>query len=290
MLREREKNGVRYFVSDEINEAGGAIHAFLSRKGGVSSPPLASLNFDARAKDGNADAPENIARNRSVFADVLGLSGAQMKRLVIPNQVHGAKIITVDAEYDFKTGVEPLQGVEPPQKDADAVITNLTCAPVGILTADCLPMLLYDPVNKAVGAVHAGWKGAYLKIGALTVAAMRERFGSSPKDIRAALGPFIGPCCYAVKDDVRAQFKEAFGSDAGLFFSGQDGLSLDIGKANVKTLLDAGLREENIAANGPCTACNSGLFFSYRKENGRTGRQISVIMLREARGPLKGFN
>ncbi|MBI5887846.1 MAG: peptidoglycan editing factor PgeF [Deltaproteobacteria bacterium] len=290
MLREREKNGVRYFVSDEIDDAGGAIHAFLTRKGGVSSPPFASLNFDARAKDRDADTPENIARNRSIFADAMGLSGAQMKRLVILNQVHGVRIITVDAGYDFEIGVEPPQGVKPPQKDADAVITDVIGTPIGILTADCLPVLLYDPVKKAVGAAHAGWKGAYQKIGALTVAVMRERFGSDPGDIRAALGPFIGPCCYAVKDDVRAKFKEAFGSDAGLFFSGQDGLRLDIGKANVKTLLDAGLREENIAANGPCTACNSGLFFSYRKENGRTGRQISVIMLREARGPLRGFN
>lgn len=267
MLREREKNNVRYFVSDKINEAG-ALHAFSTRKGGVSSPPLASLNFDSR----DADAPENIARNRSLFADAIGLSGAEMERLVTLNQVHGDALITVDAGYDFK------------MKDADAMITNVAGTPIGILTADCQPILLFDPVKKVVGAAHAGWKGAYLKIGGLTVVAMRERFGSDLKDIRAALGPFIGPCCYAVKGDVHARFKEAFGSNAGLFFSGQDGLSLDIGKANVKTLLDAGLVKENIEVSGLCTACRNDLFFSYRKEEGRTGRQISVIMLREAHG------
>lgn len=275
MLRERKKNGIRYFASDKIDGTGGVIHAFSTRIGGVSAPPFASLNFDARDKakgeGGDADAPGNITHNRSVFANAIGLSNAEEKRLVTLNQVHGDAVITIDADYDFKG------------KNADAMITDVAGTPIGILTADCLPMLLYDPVKKAVGAAHAGWKGAYLKIGALTVAAMREKFGSKPKDIRAALGPFIGPCCYAVKNDVRVRFKEAFGDDAARFFSGQDGLCLDIGRANVKTLLDAGLLEENISANGPCTACGNALFFSYRKENNRTGRQISVIMLKEAR-------
>jgi len=277
MLREREKNNIRYFASDNISEAGGVIHAFSTRIGGVSGPPFASLNLNA----GDADAPENIARNRSIFADAIGLSCAEEKRLVTLNQVHGDTVIAIDADYDFKE-----KNSEPPQ-GGDAMITDVVGTPIGILTADCLPILLYDPVKKAVGAAHAGWKGTYLKIGALTAAAMQERFGSKPGDIRAAFGPFIGPCCYAVKDDVHAKFKKAFGTDAAGFFSPPlqtcGGISLDIGRANVKTLLDAGLLKENISANGSCTACGSALFFSHRKENGRTGRQINVIMLTEAR-------
>ena len=264
MLSEREKDGIRYFVSERLDEAPGALHAFSTRVGGVSLPPFSSLNFDGSG----ADTPENIGRNRELFAAAAGMSQDELKRLVTLNQVHGGKIITVDAPYDFK------------RKDADAVITNVIGVPIGILTADCMPALFHDPVKKAASAAHAGWKGTCLKICASTVVAMAEGFGSNPKDIRAAFGPFIGPCCYSVKEDVYAKFKEAFGSDADFFFSEEEGLRLDIGRANRETLLAAGLREENISESALCTACNTGLFFSYRREGASTGRQLSFIMLK----------
>ncbi len=250
--------------SDKLDCLGNVVHAFLSRKGGVSSGMFTSLNFDARGNDSE----ENVRRNKSRAGAALD---APLERLVNPKQVHGNSVVVLDA-----ASVRSYKGTE-----ADAVVTNVPGVPLGILTADCLPALLYDPVKKVAGAAHAGWRGTLSDVCGRAVAAMKERFGSRPEDIIAVLGPHIKPCCYAVNKDVRAAFEKVHGGGLPYFSESGETLALDIGGANKSHLLAAGLKEGNIEDASVCTSCNTGDFYSYRKEGGLTGRQLSFIMIKE---------
>lgn len=257
------KDGIKFFISENL-PARELSHAFLTRVGGVSAPPFDSLNLDDR----DADEKENVEANRARVGAALGLPP---ERLVTLNQVHGCSVLYADDKY--------LSA--PRRMDADAVVTSLPNVPIGILTADCLPILLYDPVKRVIGAAHAGWKGALERVGSKTVEAMAGRCGTTTSGVQAALGPYIGPCCYAVNDDVLDGFAASFGEGASGFFEKRGGrLYLDIGKAVVFDLAASGVKEANILSVSRCTSCDEGLFFSYRRDRGRTGRQMSVIMLK----------
>lgn len=259
------KNNIQYLISPLLNATSADVcHGFLSRTGGVSAHPFASLNFDRR----DGDPIENIERNK----DVAGRAcNAPFDRLVTVNQVHGSDVVRLDVRA-LRAAVRPL--------NADAIITKLANIPIGMLTADCLPILLFDPVNMAIGAAHAGWRGTAGRIAVAVVEAMTDEFGSRPEDVIAALGPHIRGCCYTVNADVRASFTDAHGQASDYFIKDSRGLRLDLGAANVHQLLSSGLSKNNISATAPCTSCHNDLFFSYRKENGMTGRQLSFIMLR----------
>lgn len=256
------KNGIEYLASPHL-EPRGVVHGFLSRRGGVSGPPFDSLNFDGR----DTDAPENIAENMSLLARTFSIPA---ERLVTVNQVHGNSVLFVDSRDQGQHG--PVE--------ADAIVTGLPGVPIGIMTADCLPVLFYDPAHNAIGAAHAGWKGTAAKVSVKTIEAMRERFGSDAKNMIAALGPYIGPCCYSIKENVEAEFKSTFGGDINYIQRIAGELRLDIGLANVRQIISAGVPKGNISMQAACTSCNNNLFFSYRKDGKRTGRQLSFIMLK----------
>ncbi len=264
----KEKDGVKYLSSPVLSSFGQIIHGFLSRAGGVSSPPFSSLNFDAR----DGDAPENITENRRIISRA---SGARMERLILVNQVHGNSVVVPD---DWKGGAASFMPV-----DADAIISGLTDFPIGILTADCLPILLHDPVNSVIGAVHAGWRGTVRSIAVRAIETMQARFGSRPRDIVCAFGPYIGPCCYSVGENVYGEFADAFGFDLACFKKDSRGLRLDIGEANAEQLRQKGVLMDNISASPFCTSCRNDLFFSYRRDGRSTGRQLSFITLRNSR-------
>lgn len=258
----KEKQGIKY-LSCQLLEREAVTHGFLTRTGGVSPAPFESLNFDFRT-----DSKENILRNKELLAKAFPLLA---ERLITLNQTHGDKVFVVSADVDADN---------PPQ--ADAIVTSLKHTPIGVLTADCLPALLYDPVKKAVGVAHAGWRGALLKIAQKTVQTMVKSFGSRPEDIIACLGPHIRPCCYAVKEDIIKEFEKVYGDAALNFFKFTNGSArLDMAKAVSLSLIEEGLVEKNICSETLCTACENKLFFSYRKENGLTGRQLSFIMIND---------
>ncbi|OGP16055.1 MAG: hypothetical protein A2054_05950 [Deltaproteobacteria bacterium GWA2_55_10] len=249
-------NGIKFFSSPLFGE--GVVHGFLTRLGGVSAPPYESLNFDAR----DTDLKENVEENRSRFFNTFGV-----ERLMTVSQVHGSTVFRLNGD---------LPGALP---EADAIITNTNGAAIGMLTADCLPVLIHDPVNRAIGAVHAGWKGTALGVTINTVKEMGRAYGSKPGDLIAALGPAIGPCCYKVGENVMEEFlKNWRGLDS--FVPLEDGLRLDLGAENLSQLLYMGVPEKNISGSAPCTSCTRD-FFSYRRDNGRTGRQLSFIMLKD---------
>ncbi|MBI5492680.1 MAG: peptidoglycan editing factor PgeF [Deltaproteobacteria bacterium] len=264
------------FLYSPVLESSYIVHAFLTRAGGVSKPPFDSLNFDGRG----GDAAENIEANRMIAAKAFN---SPINEVTTVNQVHGNTVLVLREKGGQR-------------QDADAVVTNIEGAPIGVLTADCLPILLFDPVKKAIGAVHAGWKGTVLGVTIKAVEAMAGNFGSDPKDIRAALGPFIGPCCYPVKEDVAEEFRKGWkalnipGSVQSVILQEDGDYWLNIGRANMQQLLKAGVQDSNIATERHCTSCSSSLFFSYRKSGGNTGRQLSFIMLKCTRKETCGHD
>ncbi|MGE5174085.1 MAG: peptidoglycan editing factor PgeF [Betaproteobacteria bacterium] len=203
----------------------------------------------------------------NVVARMLGI---EPDRLVTVNQVHGEDIVTVDDGNFNRIRTLP----------ADAIITNTPKIAIGVETADCVPVLLVDPVIPAVGAVHAGWRSTVKKIVQKVAKKMQDEFASNPSRMIAAIGPAIGPECYEVDEPVMGRVREAFAFWQDVVFSrGNNKWSLDLVKANKLELIQAGLQEKNIHSIGLCTSCRKDLFYSFRAE-GRTGRMLSVILIK----------
>lgn len=251
-------NGITFFSSPNLEAFPGLTHAFLGRIGGISSGHLSSLNMGRREED----PPENLKENRKRVADAFGIDAS---KIFTVSQVHSDRIVVIDN-----------QGARPEEvraQEADAIITNVKGISIGILTADCVPVLLYDRKNGVIAAVHAGWRGTAMKIAKKCVKRMQESFGTDSKDIAAAIGPAIGLCCYKVNDDVVM----AVGNIDKVTRACERHWCLDLPKANLLQLEEMGVLDINVS--DICTSCRTDLFFSHRRENGRTGRQLSFISM-----------
>jgi YfiH family protein len=244
---------------------GGFAHGFPTRAGGVSEGPYQSLNL-ARSF---GDSAESVTENRRRW-----LRAAGIDRLFVAKQVHGAQVARVRAQ----DAPDTWNGVV-----ADALITDVPGAGLGVLHADCVPLLLADPQRGACAAVHAGWRGVIARVAGATVAAMAEAFGTRPADLAVALGPAIGACCFEVGPEVVAAFEGAY-PDArgrGVIREGPRRPHVDLKAALRLELQIAGVPAGQIDAGAACTRCDpAGRFFSYRGGNGRTGQHLSVIVRR----------
>lgn len=245
----------------------GLCHGFSTRQGGVSQPPFDSLNLGI----GRGDAPAAVAENYRRFCAAVGLD---MDRTVLSKQVHEATVRVCTAD-DAGKGLLY-------QRDytADALITREPNLPLVVFSADCGVMLLYDPIQNAIGAVHAGWRGCAAGILEKTVQTMQTAFGTHPGDIIAAIGPCIGPCCFETDDDVPQAMLAALGQAAGPHLVRQGAKwHVDLAGLNRTWLLRAGLLPEHIDVCGLCTACRPDLFWSHRKMGEARGAQIAAIAL-----------
>jgi len=266
----RQKDGVCYLTFDSFSRAGLVTHAFSTRRGGVSEGPYAGLNMSFRV----GDRPENVLINRLSICRALG---AEPAGLVAAAQVHGDRVARVTAEHRGNGAAE----AESALPATDALITNEPGVLLSSYHADCVPVFLLDPVRKAIGVAHAGWKGTVLKIAARTVEAMQQSFGTRPRDCLAGIGPAIGPCCYEVDEPVFSRFQSVFPDWPALFTPAAPGhWYLNLWEANRRALLEAGLQEERITAANLCTSCRQDLFFSHRASGGRAGRMAALLMLR----------
>jgi YfiH family protein len=228
------------------------LHAFTTRQGGMGA-----------RTDGNEYYPDDWSAVASAF-------NVCRDRVVTVNQVHGENIVVVD-DLNFRD----VRTVH-----ADALMTAVAGIAIGVETADCVPVLLFDPVKPAVAAVHAGWRSTIKKIVQKAVHRMHEEFGSDPARLIAAIGPAICPECYEVDEAVMGPVRDAFSFWKEVSVPrGGDHWSLDLAKANKLELLQIGLAEKNVHSLGLCTSCRRDLFYSYRAESG-PGRMLSVIMLR----------
>ena len=213
---------------------------------------------------------QSIIANRNKLAAIL--NSGQALHYIVANQTHSdnIKIITKKETKGWKSLTDAIE-------DCDALITDLKGVVLSVLTADCVPVLLYNKEKEVVAAVHAGWKGTKAQIVFKTVQKMKEVYGSDPKDIIAGIAPSIGRCCYEVGEDVAQHF---FDIPEGFSAKGSKYM-LDLPYINKQQLLHAGILEENIEMSNICTACEVEHFFSYRKEQGCSGRFMSMIGMKD---------
>ena len=247
-----------------------ATCAVSTRLGGVSAAPYASLNLALHVGDDAAAVREN--RNR--FCAALGLDA---RAIVTPEQVHGDVIYQAKREDAGRGSMSYDDAI----KGTDALMTNESGLPLMLCYADCTPIVMLDPVHHAAAVAHGGWKGTVSLIAAKTIAAMGEAYGTRPEDVLVGIGPAIGPCCYEVGNDVAARFDDVFADDAKKIVSVVNGKKhVNLWAANKAQLVKAGVLPEHIDAADVCTSCNHELFYSYRAENGKTGRIASIIALK----------
>jgi hypothetical protein len=239
----------------------GVAHAFTTRLGGCSRPPFDSLNVGR----GVGDDPEAVRANRSA---VLGALGRSLEDQVEATQVHDRAAAVVSREQRGQT-----------VSDVDILVTRDPGVVLAMHSADCVPVLLFDPVRHAAAAVHTGWRGTAAGAVPVAVAGLHRWCGSRPADLIAVMGPAIGPCCYQVDRPVFEQF-ESWPWRADVFApSGRGHWRLDLWEANRRQLTDAGVPAAAISQAGLCTSCYPEAFFSHRRD-GRTGRMVahSVVL------------
>ncbi len=244
----------------------GVPHCFTTRLGGVSEGYLSSLNLGMH----RGDDPERVAENYAILAELLDVS---CEDFVVTRQTHSD---IVRAVVFSDRGNALVEGASP---ECDALITNTPGLALVVFTADCTPILLHDPVTGAVGAAHAGWRGTAADIAGKTVRAMTEHYGCDPKNIRAAIGPNIGPCCFQTDADVPQAMLEAFGQDAEKSIR-REGHKyyVNLKEINARALRRAGV--VSIEISTACTACAPDRFWSHRKVGSARGSQGGIIVCR----------
>ena len=250
-------DGVVLYRFGGLGGAEGLIHAVLTRIGGVSQGPYATLNLGHTVGDDLAAVEENHRR-------ALGALGLEPGQVVSPYQVHGACVGVVGRAH--------LGTVQPA---TDALVTSVPAVPLLMRFADCAPVLFLDPVRRVVGIAHAGWRSVVAGVVGATVRTMTERLGCDPADLWAGIGPTIGPCCYEVGPEIAVAVEAACPPGAGVVRDGDGRIHLDLPAAVQAQLRAAGVGQ--IEDAGLCTACHVDEFFSHRAEHGRTGR-FGIVM------------
>ncbi len=246
------------------------IHAVTTRHGGVSKPPHDTLNLSfARPDD-----PAAVVENRRRVFRALEIAP---ERVVQAAQVHGNDVLVVEDQH-AGCGALSRATLLPP---ADALVTNTPDLYLFAGFADCVPLLFFDPVRRAVGVAHAGWQGTVKQIGAATVAKMQEAFGTDPADLRIVIGPSAGACCYNVWLHVAETIGAAFPDDPDVLIERDGETMCDLWSANVATLRRSGVPREQIEVSGLCTICHADRFFSHRADHGQTGRFAAIIGMRD---------
>lgn len=263
-----------YDLSDDV------LCGVTYRIGGNSKKPYKSLNLGFNT----GDRYEDIFKNYETLINNLELKDYTF---FLTNQIHEDKIKVIDKsdlsdestnedttkgsyDFDFKNRIRFVDG-------HDGMVTDLPNIALLTFYADCVPLVFYDPIKKVIGNCHAGWRGTVKRIPEKLIMKMIEEFGSNPSDIRVAIGPCASKCCYEVDSGVINEF-DANNFPNDIYETKEDGkFMLDLKSANKSTLLLSGVKEENIEISNSCTICNNDLFFSYRLENGSTGRHCAII-------------
>lgn len=263
-LRYENAGSLPVYRFEQLNGDPALVHAVFTRQGGVSAPPYESLNLGHTVGDNSVAIEVNHDR-------VYRAMGTTRSQAVTCHLTHSADVLLVTAA---DRGHVVGQG--------DAMITADAGVYLSMRFADCAPILLHDPVRRAVGLAHAGWRGTVKNVAKSVVQAMVDSLGCSPQNITAVIGPAIGPCCYQVGNDVikavEAIFPKMSASDSSTqLFSRRNERHayFDLWEANRQQLTTAGVGQTVVSSL--CTACHTDHFFSHRAERGKTGRFGVVI-------------
>ena len=271
-LKQIERKGVSFLEFPALSETGAVVHAFSTRLGGVSEGIFSSMNLSFTRGDEEAHVRENYRR----LAAAVGFS---CEDLVCSDQTHTTNVRVVTEADRGKGFTRPKD-----YTDVDGMVTNVPGLVLATFYADCVPLYLVDPVHRAIGLSHSGWRGSVGKIGKHTVEVMREQYGTRPEDLVAAIGPSICQDCYEVSSDVIEAFQKAFDRRywEELFYRKSDGkYQLNLWRANELVFREAGLSQEQIVTTDVCTCCNPALLFSHRASKGKRGNLGAFLMLKE---------
>jgi len=255
---------VKHGTMEYLTAEGIAVpHCFTTRFGGVSRGIFDSMNIAMH----RGDADENVMKNYEILENALHFD---RRNLVLTHQVH-SDIVRIVTKKD-------AQGLDHhAYPECDALVTNDPGTALVVFTADCTPILLHDPITGAVGAAHAGWRGTAADIAGKTVRAMQTAFGCRPENIRAAIGPNIGPCCFACDADVPEAMVNALGIAAQAHIQFRDGkYYVNLKEINARFLRNAGVRHIDISTD--CTMCQPHRFWSHRITKGDRGSQGAIIV------------
>ncbi len=265
IIDEKEVGEVLYLSYPILEKTGIVKHGFSTRIGGVSEGIYSSMNLSfSRGDDENA-----VRENYRRMAEALEV---EEDSFVLAAQTHTTNVHKVTV----KNRDEKLQ-------DVDGLITDVPGLCLVTSYADCVPLYFVDPVHRAIGLSHSGWRGTVGKIGRETLQKMKEEYGTDTKDVIVAIGPSICQECYEVSEDVINQFKEAFESKYwdDLFYQKENKkYQLNLWKANEIIMLEAGVKRENIAVTNVCTSCNSDILYSHRASKGQRGGLAAFMALK----------
>ena len=266
-IYKRTNKGTGLYCAEALDKAGGVSHGFSTREGGITAdPPKASVNLSWT----RCGSPEEVIANFKIFAEGAGIDYDDM---AVVNHEHGANVLRIAHEHRGRGFYkDPL----PP---CDGIITDDPTVTLVTSHADCGAYFFYDPVHRAIGMAHAGWKGTLLRIGAEMARRMAEEFDTDPSDIIAATGPCICRDCFEVDADLGEKFQSEFGYP-GISRPGRQGKAyVDLELAAAVQFVEAGIRPESITLMNACTYENRQHFFSHRRDKGITGSMAAYIKL-----------
>lgn len=263
VLEEKEKNGVKYLSFPSLEKTGVVRQCFSTRAGGVSEGIFATMNLSFTRGDDREHVLENYRR-------IAGVLDCGLEDFVCTDQTHTTNVRVVGRE-DGGKGVVREKGYT----DVDGLITNEPGIVLATFYADCVPLYFVDPVKRAIGLSHSGWRGTVNRMGAETIEMMKKNYGTNPKDLVTAIGPSICMSCYEVGSEVAEEFLKAFPKEQEqreILKPKENGkYLLDLWKANYFVMREAGVPEGNISVTDICTCCNGEELFSHRKSQGKRG-------------------
>ena len=268
ILHIEERNGVPYMKFKIFDGVDCVKNAISTRYGGVSAgDTLSSLNLGTST----ADDWDNVVENYRIFCSATGFD---VDRVVLAKQTHSANVLVVDDSF---AGCGVMR--ERTYDNIDALITDTPNLPLVIHTADCVPVAIVDPVHRAIGNAHCGWRGTFGELAKATLDAMAERYGTRPQDVVVAIGPCICVDCYEVSEELYIDFLKKFGYTE--YILTKDGrYYLNLPMINKQILIDCGVPRDNIAVSDVCTCCECEHLFSHRglgAGRGILGTFVSII-------------
>ncbi len=268
-MHKKVLNGLSIYCFDQLKDHKEIYHAVTTRHGGKSIFPYESLNLGINTDD----LPDSINSNHLRISNALNFN---LSDLVSSIQVHKDKILTLKQKPEKNSSKVPGSCFS----GFDSIITNQTAITLIIRIADCVPILIYDPELNVIAVVHAGWKGTLSEITAKTVQKMKKEFGCLEENIKAGIGPSIGKCCYTVSNEIADQFTDRLQEYEYFVDYKNSSPHINLKEANRSQLILSGVNEDKIEVSELCTSCCSNIFFSHRREKGRTGRFALLAGLR----------
>lgn len=271
IFEERKVGEVLYLSYPLLEKTGIVKHGFSTKVGGVSEGIWESMNLSFSRGDDNERVKENFRRISHAI-------GVEPESLVFTAQTHTTNVRKVGLEDCGKGFMRALD-----YTDIDGLITDVPGVCLTTFYADCVPLFFIDPVHKAIGLSHSGWRGTVNRMGRATLQRMQEEYETNPADVIAAIGPSICQDCYEVSEEVILEFQKEFAEKHwnALFYKKENGkYQLDLWKANEIILVEAGVKVENIAVTNVCTNCNSDLLFSHRATKGQRGSLAAFMSLK----------